>query len=202
MRFVSLGSDCEVASNIRRCIPGAQSGFFDWIITPIQAVESLVLNGFTGFLQDENLEPIWSGAKLRRVMDRKFDIVLIHQFDTAPKFDQELVDVVRGKYLYQAGKFTKLLEGDDPVCFIRKRLKTRDDLETEATAWNLFQLLASRRKNVYFLYCHPGAECPLVIQGCFASIYLPPHPQGHWAGNLEAWDELLQRFNGPAAWEV
>lgn len=53
--YVSLGSSCEVAFQFRRVLGADRSGFFNWNITPVQSLLSL-LEDFSGILQPENLQ--------------------------------------------------------------------------------------------------------------------------------------------------
>lgn len=53
--YVSLGSSCEVAFQFRRVLGDYRSGFFNWNITPVQSLLSLLAQDFSGILQAENL---------------------------------------------------------------------------------------------------------------------------------------------------
>jgi hypothetical protein len=53
--YVSLGRTCEVAFQFRRVIGEHKAGFFNWNLTPVDALLSLLRSDFQGILLDENL---------------------------------------------------------------------------------------------------------------------------------------------------
>jgi hypothetical protein len=185
--FVSLGSHCQAAYQIRRVsVPRAKAQFFDWLVTPHDGLIALLQNRFGEFLTKENLLVRGAHGRYHDVVDVLFGIKLLHDFPRSVSLADGL-SAVQQKYRVLAGRFLALPHKD--LIFIR-HVEAEHCCRSEAE--ELHAVLAT----------HFGRDCRLII----ASDQLPSEPwhiQGVkafqlaqpkpyiWRGLDAAWDALF-----------
>jgi hypothetical protein len=190
-RFLSLGSDCQVAHHISHIKPNTIPHFFDWLATPIQSLIRLIENDFEGFAEPENLHPFFLGNRIMTVVETRYRVDLTHDFGD---FTPASVERVRQGYRLKIRWLREMLDDPDemPTYFIR-RWDTRDGPENEADARRLFGLLRQRRRDIRFLYLHRDRTRGAVKENGYRSRYLPDLNED-WRGDHEAWRDVLSRF--------
>ena len=112
-KAVSLGYACDVAFQIRRVFDQTESYPFDWLLTPLDAVEALIENSFAGFLIPENL-----CLERDYILDLSNGIKYLHDFKNHQDFLSEVSDV-QEKYSRRIARWLELMNGDAQVLFIR-----------------------------------------------------------------------------------
>jgi hypothetical protein len=129
--IVPLGINCAISNYLRAKGLRMTAFPFDWNITPIQSAIELIKNGFSNFLDRNNLiflPPVYrllleeNGIELVTKNDivtptvcTKYSILFPHDF---PKFYEENLEVVRTKYSRRIERLNKLLESNTHIIFI------------------------------------------------------------------------------------
>ncbi|MEM9161802.1 MAG: DUF1796 family putative cysteine peptidase, partial [Cyanobacteria bacterium P01_F01_bin.4] len=101
--FIPIGVDCSVTHYLRKQKMRVQAFPFDWNVTPISSAISLIQNGFTDFMEEQNLlflPPVKrmlfeeNGIDLKVVDDiitpvvcKKYKILFPHDLSAAGKND-------------------------------------------------------------------------------------------------------------------
>jgi hypothetical protein len=107
-RYIPLGNNCEVAFQMRRVLGRDHSGFFNWNITSINSLSSLLRNDFSDILISHNI----SHSSGDLFYDKSHDFHFHADF-TFPDlnedrmFEQKLI-IVKEKFEYFARKFRNL----------------------------------------------------------------------------------------------
>lgn len=129
--FVSLGYNCDVAQLLRYSGLRKKAYPFDWCITPINSVISLIESDFYHFLNfsslvfskphnalffEENNEHITeSEKKVVTASCSEYKMVFPHDFSDA---SSEVYDDVINKYKKRIERFLELMSGDKVVVFV------------------------------------------------------------------------------------
>ena len=112
--FISLGYFCSVALDLERLGLRSTSSPFDWCISNIEGVFSLIQNNFEDFLTYENLSQ--NIEKHECYKDDKYNIEFFHDFDKYKSLKSELPKV-KEKYNRRIERFYKDIV--EPTLFIR-----------------------------------------------------------------------------------
>lgn len=190
-RFISLGSDCQTASQIAGLAYTPTHNFFDLLALPIRQTIELIENDFEGLLLPENLHPVYVEDQLRGVVDMRYRAEFAHDFTI---FSRDEIATVRERYRLRARWFRELFDADEPPVYFVRRWHARDGVEDETLAVRLFELLQSKRRDSRMLYLHRDRGRPEFVSGAYRSAYLPPPDVPHWTGNTPAWTYMLQDF--------
>jgi hypothetical protein len=159
-----------VAHQIRNRVASAEKHFFDWLVIPIASVQDLIENRFSRFINRRFLVPTYDGDKIVQVLNKRYNVVLYHDFHNAEEFSGDNFSQVKNKYRYLGGKFLSLLNDDAPVCFIRRWHSIDGHAQDHESSYKLFKFLEMRAKGkVYFVYLHHDSGRPLRIDGCYMS---------------------------------
>ncbi len=84
-KIISLGRACDIAFHIRRCFGQEEAYPFDWLITPVEALTTLVRTDFDGFLDPASLF-----ARPKGVLDRRLGIHFRHDWSQPSALAEEL----------------------------------------------------------------------------------------------------------------
>ena len=188
-RFVSLGSDCQTAAQINglRNLPARH--FFETVGCPIAKTFELLECDFRDLLLPENLLPVYHDEVLNRVIDLRYHLHFVHDFQ---ELSPSEIKAVRDRYELRARWFRELLEPDEePVYFVR-RWHPMDGPEDESLAARLYEFLRSSRRDIRFLYLHNDPSRPERASGAYRSAYLAPPANPSWTGNNQAWRRALR----------
>ena len=189
-RLVGLGGDCQVAHHVKRLSPNYEKHFFDWLIVPIETVITLLDNGFTSILREEDLEPDIYENRLQKVVDTRNKTWFVHDFQA---FDQENIINAQEKYSYLGKKFIAMLADGKPTTFVR-RWHQIDGPESEETARRLLSSLQRYKPDAELIFLHQDKNRPPLIDGSYRSAYIP-QIAGDWIGDQDIWTDVLTRFS-------
>lgn len=191
-QFVSIGGDCQPAAQIRKHRVSTASHFFDWIGIPIRQTIELIENGFEGFLERENMHPIFAGDGFYGIVDTRYRTDIRHEMS---EFKPADIRTIQAMYTLRSRWFTEMLEPDEPPVYFVRLWGLRDGDENEADARKLYETLRARRHDVRLLYLHNDPTRGELIEGAFRSTYLrqPTNPYT-WQGDDEAWRYALNDF--------
>jgi hypothetical protein len=104
--YVSLGYNCEVGFQIRRVLGREDSSFFNWNITHMAQLKSLLASRFSGILKPDNLEQHADGGL---VLDKSHGHLFHSPFATPNPFEDDKFEAhleeYRNKTNYLIDKF-------------------------------------------------------------------------------------------------
>jgi len=97
---ISLGTNCEIAFNIRNTFGTERAYPFDWWITPIQSVAAIVRDGFALEVNPNNL---FHAGVMPSIVNRKYGLLHHHDFgrlspDAADESWKAMIPAVADKY--------------------------------------------------------------------------------------------------------
>jgi hypothetical protein len=187
---VSLGTNCQVAHQIRRITGQREAFFFDWIVTEHDALLRSAALQFQALLAPKNLQLATNG---KSVLDAATGLrFYLHDFPSTngmidPDRLEENASVVREKYLRRAGRTRSLLACGEPVLLVRYLVgqpadvcaQQRDDI-TRAFRHHYPEV------NVRFLWVTDSPD----VAAALGIHCAPPSPLG-WTGDDVAWDMAL-----------
>lgn len=129
--FIPIGVDCSVTHYLRLKKMRVQAFPFDWNVTPIGSAISLIQNGFTDFIEEQNLTFLpptkrmlfeENGIDLNVVDEiitpmicKKYKILFPHDFSAAGKKD---LSAVKQKYERRIQRLIKLLNESENILFV------------------------------------------------------------------------------------
>ena len=137
--IVPLGLNCAISYYLRAKGLRVTAFPFDWNVTPIQSAIELINNGFSNFLDRNNLiflPPVnrflfdENGIELEIKNDiitptvcKKYNILFPHDF---PQFGERNLDVVLLKYTRRIKRITELLNSNTHLIFVHHNGKLND----------------------------------------------------------------------------
>lgn len=188
-RLISLGHDCQTASQIDRVTgAGRPAQFFDWLVTPHDGLIALLRDDFQGFLSPGNISDRGEHDGFHFVVDSKFGVDLIHEFPIAQSIESKLA-AVQAKFAYLADRFRALASQPDLV-FVRQ---VAPALLQEDHARSLHETLAKRFDRGFRLLLvsdvliAPRWSIPGVTAWCVRQ----PEPYV-WTGSDAAWNDAFR----------
>ena len=125
--YISLGSNCEVGFQLRRWLGRDVATFFNWLVTPLDALVKVIEADFAGVYAKENLRPTGdeemifdagSGLKFHSAFRKELGRNL-----SGPRFD-ELYAESAAKYAMLAQRFRTLAQSSNRVAYL---VKTTDE---------------------------------------------------------------------------
>jgi hypothetical protein len=206
--YISLGSYCETAFQIRRRRNVTQAHFFDWLVTPLESLMLVLENDFEGVFERENIHPTKDGQS---VVDTSNGLLFHHEFT---RNDQGLVteEVIGREYRIKQAKVQFLIDrwreiagGSDPVLYVflgdgapSQIQDLRNLIRRKYPALD-FRLLWARRPG------SPGFdnESEGIIQTVVVPAVVPPGSPIQWQGDDASWDAAFDEAerkwedNGP-----
>ncbi len=190
-RFVSLGSDCQPARQINRIQPSNISGVFDWVTTQIQHIGRLIENDFAGFLEPDNMFPVFHDQVFVGLVDTLYRVGFNHDFT---RLDAADVSAVRDIYRMRIRWFRNLFDPRRPPPYFIRRQHPRDGVEDESLAIALFEQLRAKRGDIRFLYLHADPGRREFMTDGYRSAFLRQMDPFEWLGDNEAWNAILGGF--------
>ena len=117
---ISLGTNCEVAFNIRNTFETERAYPFDWWFTPIQAVAAVLRDRFALEVEDHNLV---HAGKPTSILNRKYGLLHHHDFgrlsaDVTDESWRALIPAVADKYRALGERFFFDVTRANDVLFI------------------------------------------------------------------------------------
>ena len=117
---ISLGTNCEIAFNVRNTFQTERAYPFDWWITPIQAVPAILRDRFALDVAAHNLV---HGGELTSIMNRKYGLLHHHDFghisaDVADESWKALIPTVAEKYRALGERFFADVARAQDVLFV------------------------------------------------------------------------------------
>lgn len=191
--YISLGSTCQTAYQLRRLGLRKFAGPLDWFISnSVPDVARLIRNRFNGFMELDRLRLLGTDLDCYVVRDDKYDIVSYHDFplslpvfqwtDAYPAFKQKMDRRIHAFLTAAKSK---------PICLVRTQT-TKPQAEQLLAALNTvmagnFRLLIVNNT----AYLREVRHEDWGLQGvCSVSV-----PSGiDWKGSNQAWDEIMQGF--------
>jgi hypothetical protein len=208
---ISLGTNCEIAFNIRRTFETDRAYPADWWITPIESVANIIRSRFDVSITVDNLEMAFNGSS---VLNRQYGIIHHHDFprDSSGKIAaewQEKIPTVRQKYEYLAARFFDDVCGVDDMIFAINRdgghtRHQRSDAPLSRHYSEIADALEASFPNLRFRLAIFNATDAGAFQACANDRRLLLAPQiidygdrennepGHFACSLKGWRESLE----------
>jgi hypothetical protein len=187
--YISLGSTCQTAYQLRRLNLRRFAGPLDWFISrSVADVSRLIRNRYEGFMELNRLELLGTEPAHYIVRDNGYDIVSYHDFpliyrwtDAYPDFKQKINHRVNA--LLTASK-------DGPICFVRTDTSKMEAQQLYAALKSImpskFQLLIINNR-VDYQVRHEDWGLHNI---CSISV-----PGGaDWRGSNAAWDQVMNGF--------
>ena len=196
MQLLSLGYDCKVAWQIRRHSGQDQAFFFDWLMTPPDAL-SVLLGRDEDLLRDGRWELIKDDCCLR---DLDTGLMFMHEFPAVPvvggeqshRILPELVSshlpVARAKFAYLRRKTLELLRGSPDLLLVRAdEVATLDEAMEQANRMRrLFLPINPRLKFAV-------ASTLIPASGAVAdTLIFKTEPGEDWRGGHASWSQLFR----------
>jgi hypothetical protein len=196
--YVSLGRNCEIAFQFRRILGYDVAYYFNWLLTPFDALIEVIRADFTGTYQKANIEVT---ANPGMILDRQYGIKYHSAFKkelgrnlSGPRFD-ELYEESARKYSFLAQRFRELASSPNRVLYF---VKTEEDGAKDKSI-TLRETLASRYPNHDFsllvLQTESNAEDDWREPRIF-NRYLErfAHPNRANDGHIPSWDRIFLEF--------
>lgn len=196
MQLLSLGYDCKVAWQIRRHSGQDQAFFFDWLMTPPDAL-SVLLGRDEDLLRDGRWELIKDDCCLR---DLDTGLMFMHEFPSVPvvggeqshRILPELVSshlpVARAKFAYLRRKTLELIRHSPDLLLVRAdEVATLDEAMAQANQMRrLFLPINPRLKFAV-------ASTLIPASGSVAdTLIFKTEPGEDWRGGHESWSQLFR----------
>ncbi|KIL40370.1 hypothetical protein SD70_14130 [Gordoniibacillus kamchatkensis] len=190
--FVSLGSTCQTAYQLKRLGLRKFAGPLDWFVSPsVPDVARLIQNRFTNFFELNRLQLLGTDLDCYVVRDAGYGIVSYHDFplslpeyrwtDAYYPFKQKMDRRVKAFLSMAAVK---------PICLIRTQT-SRSEAEQLRAALNSvmpgkFRLIIVNNADVHEVRHEDWGLADV----CSVSV-----PKGaDWKGSDRAWDEIMKGF--------
>lgn len=142
--IISIGANCDAAHFLRENSLRRSAYPFDWNITPIQSVISLIENDFEGFLNESNLDYLQPVERMlfkeheidleiandiiTPVICHRYNMLFPHDFSVKGQYDLE---EVQKKYEKRIERLLSVLRSEKEIWFIRQ--------DTELNDWQIAQ---------------------------------------------------------------
>jgi len=188
--FISLGSYCEVAYQIRKHTGVNHSHYFDWLVTPFNGLIYTLMSDFNCF-NKQNL--ILSNCKAH-VIDTETNIRYNHAFDTdgaghiPPDFKKQYAEI-KDKFNFLKQRFIDTIKDkNNQIYFARRQINS-----VEAKLLIDFFQEKYPKNNFQFIFIN-NCEFKLPIyQDKIISLTIPTDNDS--LGDSEIWADLLIKNN-------
>ena len=117
--IISLGCDCQVASQLQLHGLRKYALPFDWLLTP--CITKILENKFEGFMTPDNFEFVVSETDGKYVLDKKYQTRLLHDFKMQEDFLKDYEEIA-AKYDRRIERLYNIISSSDNPLFIRKGL--------------------------------------------------------------------------------
>ncbi|GAB6988578.1 DUF1796 family putative cysteine peptidase [Paenibacillus pini] len=192
--IISLGHNCQVASQLRRNHLRKFSGPLDWFnFAKTSEVCKVLQNRFEGFMLLENLEVYGKSQNCHYVRDKSTTCLSFHDFKNVTEEDP-LFDyfIFRETLDRRIRRFIDCLSSNKDILLIRANVNSTDSFDIYHAIKETYS-----NPNVHFLFVNQSDEQQIIEQpSTFKSINSLQIPSGKtWEGNYEAWKKVLSRFS-------
>lgn len=193
--YVPLGYNCEVAFQMRRVLGGDKANFFNWNISPLDAVISLLSNNFSDILEDGNLVQYTGDLYL----DKSHGYAIHADFNTPdPQDDPEYaakLQSLREKVTYFVGRFRSLDQAGRAVFFykpeetenVEERIRTIRDLLTRYIPIASFELVIAQPISILSEQYDDGNIH-------YRQLTRTAPPWDAHDGHVSSWDRIFSEF--------
>ena len=188
MILISVGSTCETAFEIRMHTPKGDADFFDWLITPFDALVGAIRSDFTDLLRPEDL---YLQDDKNFVVNRATGIKYGHVFkrdgngDIITDFLSDL-DRVVSIFRHLKGKLDKRVVSGEPLGFVRRGLTPDEAVMLRDTIADRYPALAFK---IIAVNATP-VDCAARDPDRFIDLTIPDSgPDG--LGHADAWGAAL-----------
>jgi hypothetical protein len=192
--YMSLGSTCQTAYQLRRLGLRKHAGPLDWFVSDsIGGVVRLIDQRFKGFMEPNQLELIGTTYECFVVRDNATDIISFHDFplyltadrwrDAYPEFKQKLNRRV--------DRFMRTIQSQ-PILFIRTNSNRKEAQELHAA----LKRLMPGKFHLLIVNNHQEDRKDVIYEdwrlGGISSVLLPKGED--WRGLNQAWDTCMKGF--------
>jgi hypothetical protein len=214
-RVISLGTDCEIAFNLRKFFGVERAYPFDWWFTPLDAVAPVLLSRFALEIDRSNLTLVGGG---RSILNRKYRILHHHDFPRLPGsrlIDPDwtsTIDACRAKFASLGRRFFDDLASARRALFFLNRngvhefldergvRAARDALHYRAIERALEELFPTLE--FFLVVSEPDVDALDATAGARRILHLPPVKDygdrvdgAHFAGSPRGWSEALSTLS-------
>lgn len=182
---ISLGARCDTAFQIKRSGFGRSGYPLDWIKSAqFQAVTKLIEIRFKGFFALEDLD-----RRGDYVANKRWGFHYIHDF---VKDDLSTFEQVKVKFDRRIKRFLEVLDGTDPIAFIRHdSANEKEILELDQVLQRFYPQLPYK----IVLINRSLAFAKLSEMGRISSYLMPgPDPMFRWQGDDSSWDKVFSHL--------
>lgn len=207
--IVSLGYRCATAFQVRRIFGIERALPFDWLVTPLHSIETMIRDRFTNIVNPELLSVLEYAPKRHTIWNSAYEVYLHHDFPrSGPSREisstwREHLESASSKWLHVVDNFCKALEESERILFIRQggEIETYPTEKVVATSPREFNRLYNFLQSL-----KPEASIKLLLLNCSApreallpgiltaSVDNPPHElsaerRDDWHGYFESWED-------------
>lgn len=188
--FVSLGSTCQTAYQLRRLGLRRFAGPLDWFISRSASdVSRLIRNRFGGLLDPHRLQVVGVDQSHYIVRDDGYNLESYHDFPLIQPWNDAYPDVARK--LRRRAQALMAAGAGGPLCFVRIEASEPEALQLHRALASIapggYRLLVVNFKDDYHIR-HEDWGFPGI-----ASVSIP---RGHdWRGSDPAWSEIMRGYS-------
>ncbi len=208
--LISLGGLCQVAYQVEKRFGFRIKSPFDWLVTPLGAIERVLTDDGAGFGQSVTMQ--FDGGTA--VCDR-YGVAHHHDFprtaDYKAMVSAEALEACRAKHLHKYRSFIDFMRKGRRTVFIRlgghlespaphpyvadpKTVETEDLNRLCRTLEAKFPGLSFTLAFVYYEAFTPVAIDPAALDPRVRVFALPTHPQSDWMGDTGAWGAIFDQL--------
>jgi hypothetical protein len=183
-QVISLGRACQPAYQLRRILGAETAHVFDWLITPDQALLTLIESDFDQFFARERL----TMGPEEWIIDRETDTRFIHEFPKGSDFEAQY-EANAGRFAMLVERWRELLASEQRVLFVRQH---GWDADPRATATRLREAIAQQAPSLRFALLYlTETEEPDWGEAGILNRRLNQLDPYEWQGDGVAWSTLL-----------
>lgn len=203
INYYSIGSYCQTAYQINRYNDRKESGFFNWLSSPLESLNFITDSDNTEFLLENNLEFIpnntyetwWLRDKFSGLFfPHEYELSLQDQIDEKKVANQ--IPISRKKFLYLKEKFLDRVSKDENPVLIRveDQLTSFEAYDRLKYLENIFLKINPRIK---FILASVSFEKKLIKMPNAMFFRLEKHklwsnPKISWMGDDDSWNDLFK----------
>jgi hypothetical protein len=185
-QVVSLGCACQPAHQIRRALGLTSAHVFDWIVTPDQALVTLIESDLDGFFSRDRLGVGSSDA----ITDLPTDTRFIHEFPKGSDMNVQHAHHA-GRYAMLVRRWRTMLRSRQRVLFVRQHGWEPDPRRAAARLQRVITAQAPRLHfAILYLTNDPADDVSWGLEGIINRYLTQPEPYD-WRGDDAAWERLL-----------
>ncbi|MDD9271922.1 DUF1796 family putative cysteine peptidase [Paenibacillus sp. GCM10023248] len=192
--YISLGSTCQTAYQLKRLGLRKYAGPLDWFVSDsIGGVVRLIDHRFNGFMELSQLELIGTTNECFVVRDNTNDVISFHDFPlylTAERW-REAYPAFKQKLNRRVDRFLRTIQSQ-PILFIRTNSKKKEAQELHAA----LKRLTHSKFHLLIVNNHQEESKDVIYEDWglrgISSVLLPKGED--WRGFNQAWDTCMNSF--------